>query len=144
LNSDPDCIFCKIVAGRIPALRIYEDDNTLAFLDIGPLAEGHTLVIPKEHFATLTAMPGDQAAALARQLPRLAQAVLDAVSAQGCNILVNQGKVAGQEVPHVHWHIIPRVASDGLGYRWNASTYRKGRAEQVLQRIAAALQGGCP
>jgi histidine triad (HIT) family protein len=141
LNSDPECIFCKIVAGRIPALRVYEDDSTLAFLDIGPLAEGHTLVIPKEHFATLTAMPGDQMAALARQLPRLTQAVIDAVSAQGCNVLVNQGKVAGQEVPHVHWHIIPRVASDGLGYRWNASTYRKGRAEQVLQRITAALQG---
>ena len=75
-----------------------------------------------------------------KQLPRLAQAIIDAVSAQGCNVLVNQGKVAGQEVPHVHWHIIPRVASDGLGYRWNASTYREGRAEQVLQRITAALQ----
>lgn len=140
MNSDPDCIFCKIVTGQIPALRVYEDNNCLAFLDIGPLAEGHTLVIPKEHFATLTAMPGDQVAALTCQFPRLAKAVMETVSAQGCNILVSQGKVAGQEVPHVHWHIIPRVASDGLGYRWNASTYQKGRAEQVLQRITAALQ----
>ena len=85
-------------------------------------------------------MPGDHVAALTRQLPRLAKAVIDAVSAEGCNILVNQGKAAGQVVPHVHWHIIPRAASDGLGYRWNASTYPQGRAEQVLQRITEALK----
>jgi len=144
MKNDPNCIFCKIVAGQIPAMRVFEDDHCLAFLDIGPLAEGHTLLIPKEHFSTVTTMPSDQVAVLVRQLPRLAEAVLKAVSAQGINILVNQGKVAGQEVPHVHWHLIPRVASDGLCYRWTASTYRTGRAEQVFLQITAVLQSGSP
>jgi len=138
-KSQSDCIFCKIVSGQIPALRVYEDDHCLAFLDIGPLAQGHTLVIPKEHFEELTDMPAEQVAAIARQLPRLAKAVIEAVSAEGINVLVNQGKVAGQDVPHVHWHIIPRVAEDGLGYRWNASQYPQGQAVQVQHRITQAL-----
>ena len=140
MNADSECIFCKIVGGEIPSLRLFEDDHTFAFLDIGPLAEGHVLVVPKKHYVTLAEMPPDLVAANTRHLPRLARAVTQGVSADGCNILQNNGRVAGQEVAHVHWHIIPRVAGDGLGYRWNASSYAQGRDQQVLQQILAVLQ----
>ena len=139
--SESDCVFCKIVAGQIPSLKVFEDESTLAFVDIGPLAEGHLLVIPKQHFETLHEMSPDQVANITRHLPRLAQAVVKAVSAQGYNLLQNNGKVSGQQVLHVHFHIIPRVANDGLGYRWNASKYPEGRADEVRQQIINALQG---
>jgi histidine triad (HIT) family protein len=137
--ADPNCVFCKIVAGQIPSLRVYEDDLVLAFLDIGPLAEGHLLVIPKEHAERLEDMPSETLAHLARQLPTLARVVLRVTGAAGYNLLQNNGRVSGQEIPHVHFHIIPRVAADGLGYRWNVSKYPEGRGEEIRQKLLAAL-----
>ena len=139
MNDAADCVFCSIAAGRIPSLKVFEDETTFAFLDIRPLAEGHVLVIPKRHHVCLTEMPADELAALARHLPRLVRAVMEAVGAEGCNVLQNNGRAAGQEVLHVHWHLIPRRDGDGLGYRWNASHYAQGRDEQVCERITAAL-----
>ncbi|UCD28039.1 MAG: HIT family protein [Planctomycetota bacterium] len=138
--SESTCVFCKIIAGEIPALKVFEDDSTLAFVDIGPLAEGHLLVIPKEHYEVLQEMSPEAVAAVTRHLPRLGRAVMDAVSAEGYNVLQNNGRVSGQEVPHVHFHIIPRIASDGLGYRWNASKYEDGRDKEIQQRLIRALQ----
>ncbi len=120
---DPDCVFCKIVAGGIPSLKIYEDDVILSFLDIGPLAEGHLLIIPKVHTERLEDTDPETLAHVARQLPRLAKAVLKVTGATDYNLLQNNGRVSGQVVPHVHFHIIPRTASDAIGYRWPASTY---------------------
>ena len=137
--SESSCIFCKIVAGEIPALRVFEDDAVLAFLDVGPLAEGHVLVVPKQHYERLEDMSGDAVAAVTRHLPKLGRAVVKAMSVPGYNVLQNNGKESGQVVPHVHIHIIPRVAADGLGYRWNASEYPSGRAEEVQRQIVAAL-----
>ena len=139
MSASADCIFCKIVAGKIPALRLFENDDILAFLDIGPLADGHTLVLPKDHHELLSDMSEREVEAMTRQLPRLIRAVTRGVGVEGCNVLVNVGRVASQEVPHVHWHIIPRKPGDGLGYRWNASKYPPGRAEQVVKQITAAL-----
>ena len=140
MSESSSCVFCEIVAGQIPALKVFEDEFTLSFVDIGPLAEGHLLVIPKQHFETLHDMDPDEVAAITRHLPRLGQAVMKAVSAQGYNVLQNNGKVSGQEVPHVHFHIIPRVAADGLGYRWNAKKYPEGRAEEVRRKIVSIFQ----
>ena len=137
--ADPNCVFCKIVAGQIPCLRVYEDDLILAFLDIGPLAQGHLLVIPKEHAERLEDASVDALAHLIRQVPRLARAVAKATGAAGYNLLQNNGQVSGQAVPHVHFHIIPRAAADGLGYRWNATKYAEGRAEQMQQKLLEAL-----
>jgi histidine triad (HIT) family protein len=139
MNRDPDCIFCKIVAGTIPGMRVHEDDTVLAFLDIGPLAEGHLLIIPKPHSERLEDMDPDVLAHLARQLPRLARAVLSVTGASGYNLLQNNGRVSGQEVPHVHFHIIPRATGDGLGYRWLASSYPPGRGEELHQKLLDAL-----
>lgn len=140
MNTHPDCVFCKIVAGTIPALRVYEDEQILAFLDIGPLAEGHLLVIPKEHAERLDEMNPEVAADLARQLPRLARSVVQVTGAAGYNLLQNNGRVSGQEVLHIHFHIIPRAEGDGLGYRWPASSYAAGRGEALCREMKSVLE----
>ncbi len=138
--SEPSCIFCKIVAGEIPALRVYEDDAVLVFLDVAPLAEGHLIVVPKQHYERLEDMGAEAVAAVTRNWPQLGRALMKATSVTAYNVLHNNGKEAGQEVPHVHFHIIPRAASDGLGYRWKASKYPGGRAEELHRQLIAALR----
>ncbi|MBN1489709.1 MAG: HIT family protein [Phycisphaerae bacterium] len=139
MSHTAECIFCKIVAGEIPCLKVFEDDAVLAFLDIGPLADGHVLLIPKRHYERLDAMPADAASELMQHLPRLAAAVLAATGADAYNILVNIGPVAGQLVMHVHVHIIPRANGDGLGYRWSAKQYQGDRGKQLAGQIASRL-----
>ena len=138
-DQHTDCVFCRIVAGSIPAAKVYEDDNVLAFIDINPLAEGHTLLISKTHYTTIYEMPPRAAADLCSLLPRLAIAVRTAVDAQGLNILQNNGPCSGQAVMHLHFHFIPRVPADGLGYRWPARKYPPGRLEEVRDLVTQAL-----
>lgn len=139
MRTDPDCIFCKIVAGGIPCTRLVEDDAALAFLDVGPLAEGHALLIPKAHYETLGEMPGDLAAAVLKHLPSLGKAVQAALRCEGYNVLQNNGQVAHQIVPHVHFHVIPRNAGDEFHFNWPAGKYPPGRAEQLAEAIKAKL-----
>jgi histidine triad (HIT) family protein len=134
-----DCVFCKIAAGQIPSHRLFENADCFGFLDIGPLAEGHTLLIPRKHFQSLADMPEDVLGRTFMALPRLVRAVTAATRAEGCNVLVNDGKVAGQVVPHVHIHVIPRLTGDSLGYRWNTGSYPEGRAEELCARIRQGL-----
>jgi len=136
---DPNCIFCKIVAGEIPATRLLETSDALAFLDVAPLADGHALLIPKCHYATLPQIPAEALARVLQPLPALVEAIRHAVGAEGVNVLQNTGRAAGQVVDHVHFHIIPRVLDDGLGYRWNAGRYPPGRAEELAETIQSAL-----
>jgi len=135
-----DCIFCRIVAGDIPSAKVYEDENCLAFMDINPLAEGHTLLVPKKHAETIYDMSPEAVASLTALLPRLARAVRKAANAEGLNILQNNGACSGQAVMHVHFHLIPRVPGDGLGYRWNAGKYQEGRLEQLQSRVRKAFE----
>ncbi len=108
-----DCLFCKIIAGKIPSNKIYEDDSTFAFLDIHPASEGHTLVAPKKHFNSFKDMDAEGVGSLFEAARKITIAVERTFSAEGSNIGINNGKVAGQEVPHVHVHIIPRKKGDG-------------------------------
>ena len=133
-----DSIFTKIVAGEIPCHRVFENERVLAFLDITPLSEGHTLVIPKRQAERLEDLPSEDTAEVARQLGRIAKRVCAVTGAEGYNILQNNGRVAGQEVPHVHFHIIPRRAGDGLGYRWNAKPADHDALADLALRIKAA------
>ena len=110
-----DCIFCQIVAGDIPNRTVYEDDDVLAFLDANPLAPGHTLVIPKAHHETLGDLPADAGASVFETLHRLTPVIETAVDADASNVAFNNGEAAGQEVPHVHGHVIPRFSGDGGG-----------------------------
>jgi histidine triad (HIT) family protein len=136
---DPDCVFCKILDGKIPAVHVLQDDACLAFLDIGPLAEGHTLLVCGEHVETVERLTPDQAAAMARHLPRLVAAIQAATGCQGANVLLNNGPVASQLVMHVHFHIIPRRAGDEFHFNWPAGKYPKGRAEEIAQAIRKHL-----
>jgi len=108
-----DCIFCSIVDGEIPGRIVHEDEDTIAFLDANPLAEGHTLVIPKEHYERVDDLPADVAGAIGRAIAAVAPAIEDAVDAPATTIAYNNGEEAGQEVPHVHAHVVPRFSDDG-------------------------------
>jgi histidine triad (HIT) family protein len=108
-----DCVFCKIIAERVPSYKVYEDDAVFAFLDVSPASEGHTLVAPKKHFSRFTDMDAESVDSLFEAARKITAAVEKAFSADGSNIGINNGKVAGQEIPHVHVHIIPRRKGDG-------------------------------
>ncbi len=106
-----DCLFCAIVAGDIPARRIYEDEVAIAFLDIHPWQEGHTLVVPRRH--TVDALADDEALAeIAPAVARVGRLLKERLGAQACNILSNAGPVSGQEVLHTHVHVLPRYADN--------------------------------
>jgi histidine triad (HIT) family protein len=124
-----DTIFGKILRGEIPCHKVYEDEHVLAFLDINPIARGHTLVIPKEPAVTLDALSDDAAAAIGRVLPRIARAVVAASGATAYNVLQNNGVTAHQAVMHVHFHIIPKHDDGtGLGVGWRPTKLDDGAA----------------
>ncbi len=118
-----DCIFCKIVNKQIPASIIYEDEDVLVFMDIGPIIKGHALVISKEHHGLVTETPNEILAKLHWVAKRVALAQMNELGADGVNIMQNNGAAAGQEVPHIHIHVIPRYASDGHHWNWNPKKY---------------------
>ncbi len=133
------CIFCKIIEGKLPAEKIYEDESSLAFLDINPVNPGHCLVVSKEHFDNLLATPPSAAKRLTETVLKVSQAVREAVAAEGINININNGRAAGQVVFHTHIHIIPRYKGDGLKL-WSGAAYRDANemsalAEKIRQAI---------
>jgi histidine triad (HIT) family protein len=133
-------IFSKILAGEIPCHRVYEDDHVLAFLDVNPLAQGHTLVIPKEAKATLGELSDESAAAIGRVLPRLCRAVAKATGIPHSNVLQNNGEPAHQAVMHVHFHIIPKPNPDaGLGIGWPSTTLDHETGQALARTIGEAM-----
>lgn len=133
-----DCIFCKIVAGDIPAYKIYEDEQVLAFLDITPVNPGHTLVIPKKHYDNFIDLPEVEAGEIIGIIKKISLAVLAGVGAQGFNLNLNNGAVAGQVVNHIHWHIIPRFGGDNKKL-WSGQAYDEGVAEKIAEKIKNSL-----
>lgn len=134
-----DCVFCRIRDGQIPSTRVYEDERTLAFMDINPLNEGHTLVIPRAHAATLfEADEADLRAAIATA-KRVATAVRTALHADGLNMLQANGAAAFQSVPHFHLHLIPRFTGDGKGFDWPIVPGDRGRIQAAAEKIRRAL-----
>ncbi len=117
---DFNCIFCKIVGGQIPCLKVFEDDTVLSFLDIGPLTRGHTLVIPKAHYATASDIPPELLSQVAARIPLIAKAVLAATGARAYHILANNGREAQQSVEHLHFHVLPRYAGSKFHVPWEA------------------------
>jgi histidine triad (HIT) family protein len=135
-----ETIFSKILRGEIPCHKVYEDEHVLAFLDIGPLSPGHTVVIPKEPAVTLDELSDDAAAALGRVLPRLCRAVKKATGCEAYNILQNNGSLAHQAVFHVHFHIIPKPdGARGLGVEWPAEKLDSTVAPNLAKAIRDAL-----
>jgi histidine triad (HIT) family protein len=137
-----DCIFCAIVAGDIPARAVRETDHTVAFLDANPLAPGHTLVVPREHYERLEDVPDDVSETLFAEVHALTSRVEAAVDADGLNVGINDGEAAGQEVPHVHVHIVPRFEGDGGAPVHAVAGERPDLSEAELDDIADAIEGG--
>ena len=138
--SVKDCIFCRMAKGRTAVTKVYEDQVVLAFLYIAPVSDGHTLVIPKQHFEKLHDCPGELLSEVSLRLKKIAKAVSEAVDSDGYNVLCNNGSAAGQVVRHLHFHIVPRRTGDGVFEHWPSYTYPAGAAEQIAAKICKNLQ----
>jgi len=134
-----DCSFCEIVAGRAPGSILYRDDRVCAFLDIQPINRGHLLVVPVRHAADLATLDSEDGAHLFLVAQRLAAALRSAVRCEGISLFVADGEVAGQEVAHVHLHVIPRFADDGFGFRFPPD-YGERPARAVLDEVAGSIR----
>ena len=133
-----DCIFCRIIRGAIPSYKVYEDEKVLAFLDIGPVNTGHTLVIPKKHCTNIFDIEVEDLDAVSEVVRKIAPAIKEAVNADGVNIMSSKGKAAGQLVMHSHIHIIPRFKDDGLKH-WPQKEYKEGEAEETKEKIVTHI-----
>ena len=134
-----DCVFCKIVAGQIPSTRVFEDEHTVAFMDIGQVNPGHVLVTVKKHADNLYALDDAQAAAVARSCTRVARAIRDAFSPEGLSVYQANGKAAGQTVFHYHVHLLPRHAGDGMELTWPVKNPPRELLEDYAEKIRKQL-----
>jgi histidine triad (HIT) family protein len=137
MAADPDCLFCKIVAGEIPATRIYEDDRTIAFMDINPATRGHVLVVPREHARDLMEIGPKDLSAVAKAAQKVAKMMGERLGSDGVNLLNSCGRAAWQTVFHFHMHVIPRYAGDPLRLPW---TPEPGDRDEIAE-AARALEG---
>ena len=136
-----DCIFCRIAEGTIPSAKVYEDENVVAFLDLSPVHPGHALVIPKAHYKDILEFPCGLAPAVCSAIQNVAKALMTVTGASGCNVLQNNGVIAGQSVFHVHWHVIPRFDGDGLEL-WRQGSYADdGAMQEMAEKMARAIKG---
>lgn len=134
-----DCVFCKIVAGQIPSTRVFEDEHTLAFMDIGHVNPGHTLVAVKKHAANVFELEEAQAEAVARAMVRISRALKKTFEPEGLSVYQANGKAAGQTVFHYHVHLLPRHAGDGMELVWPVKNPPRATLEEYAARIRAAL-----
>lgn len=133
-----DCLFCKIIAGEIPATKIYEDEKTFAFLDINPVNPGHTLIVPKKHSENIFDIEKQDLCAIAETSKKIAQAIKKGLNPDGINIINNNQPAAGQVIFHYHTHIIPRFENDGFKH-WHGSSYKEGEGNDVAEKIKNSL-----
>lgn len=134
-----DCLFCKIIAKTIPSTSVYEDEKFYALLDIHPVNPGHTLVLPKEHSLHLSDASEETARGLMAVTQRIARAMCAGLGTDDYNLEMNCGPIAGQLIPHLHMHIVPRLADDGLKH-WPGKSYAEGEAAAVAGKIKAAIR----
>lgn len=139
MTADPSCIFCKIAAGTIPSTKLYEDGETLAFMDINPANPGHCLVIPKAHFPTVFALAPEAFAAAGRTVIKVASAVQAALTPDGINLLQANGPGAGQSVFHFHIHVLPRRHDDGLSINWTPKPGDRAHIAEIAEKIRKHL-----
>jgi histidine triad (HIT) family protein len=132
------CIFCQIISKKIPAKIVYEDDNSIAFLDINPINPGHTIIIPKEHSETILDINPENLSKLIQAVKIVSEAVTKALNADGVNVMQNNKEIAGQGVPHIHFHVIPRFNEDGVQYFFGSQT--KKMDEKKLEEIANKIK----
>lgn len=133
------CVFCKIVKWETPSQRVYEDERYIAFLDINPINFGHTLIIPRKHYENVEATPEGVLADMIKLAKKIGPAIVKAMGADGYNIKINDGRAAGQEIDHIHIHVIPRLEGDGV-YRLPArDRYPEGEMGATTKKIKLEL-----
>jgi histidine triad (HIT) family protein len=138
-SYDPSNLFARLLRGEIPAAKVLETDQAVAFLDINPVNKGHVLIVPRAEAATLSDLPPEAAAHVGSLLPGLCRAVREATGADGLNVVVNHGEVAGQTVFHVHWHIIPRFRGDAVRWPWPHQAYAEGEMAAMQAKIREVI-----
>jgi len=138
--TEDNCLFCRIVSGEVPAVVVYEDANTFAFLDHRPLFPGHTLLVPREHYETLADLPAAQVGPLFKDAQLLSRAVESAMEAEGSFVAMNNR--VSQSVPHFHVHIVPRRRKDGLkGFFWPRTKYKSDEELEITrEKISAKIK----
>lgn len=139
MAQDQNCIFCKIAEGDIPSAKLFETDRIISFLDINPVNKGHALVVPKRHVESLLGLRQKELHAAIFAVQRVSRAVVRVTDADGFNVLQNNGEVSGQEIPHVHFHVIPRFADDGFDFGWRQGSYEEGAIEDLQNEIMKHL-----
>ena len=135
------CIFCQIVAGNVQSRKVYEDDKVIGVLDIHPANPGHTLVVTMEHYSIMSQIPDDEVAHVFTVVKSLSNSMLRAIDAQGTNIVVANGVIAGQRAQHFMAHIIPRKENDGINFVLPQKTMEQNEIEEIGNRLIAALGG---
>ena len=138
MASDPDCLFCKIVAGEIAATRVDEDERTVAFMDINPATRGHALVVPRQHAADLFEIEEDELAHVAVAAKRLAAKMSDTLDCDGINLLQSNGRAAWQTIFHLHVHVIPRYDDDPLRLPWVPGPGDPDEIQAAARELTAA------
>ena len=133
-----ECLFCKIVKGELPSSKLYEDEDTLAFLDLFPVNKGHSLVISKEHYENIFDVPEETLSKVSSVMKTVADAVKKGVNADGISIAQSNGKNAGQVIPHIHFHVMPRFKDDGLKL-WPQGKYEEGEMDKFKEDISKFL-----
>ncbi|MEM3030631.1 MAG: HIT family protein [Candidatus Micrarchaeia archaeon] len=135
-----ECIFCKIAARQIPADVVYEDEKYIAFLDINPAAKGHSLVVPKKHTSDIHDMEEPELSLFAGVVQRVARAIKEVTKCDGINIVMNNGRTAGQIIFHAHCHVVPRFHADGISFRVPRARYAEGEAAEVARKVLEATK----
>ena len=137
--TDDGCIFCKIVAGKLPCFKLLEDDTTIAFMDINPINPGHALAVAKGHWPTVDVIPADVLGDVARTAQKVAKAVIGELKPNVVNLMQSNGPGAGQTVPHLHVHIIPRQSGDRIQVGVESKPGDMKAIEAIYKRLKAAL-----
>ncbi|MBN1385625.1 HIT family protein [Candidatus Woesearchaeota archaeon] len=135
-----DCVFCKIIKGDMPCAKIYEDDEHFAMLDINPIAKGHALVMPKKHAETPLQMDDESHCRLQKAVMKVAKGIKEGLLCDGLNIFVNIKKAGGQEVPHVHYHIVPRFITDDQPFKAGHTEYVDMEIDKFKKKIREAIK----
>ena len=135
--KDNNCIFCKLAAGDIPTNTVYEDDTFRVIMDANPATKGHSLIIPKDHFANLYEIDEEVAAKAMKLAKKMAVHMKEKLNCDGFNLLQNNEETAGQTVFHFHMHLIPRYEGDGVGITWTPGTLTDEAKEEIMEKVKA-------
>lgn len=133
--TENQCIFCKISRGEIPSATLYEDEDFRVILDLGPASKGHSLILPKAHYANIIEIPEELAAKAMVLAKKMAARMKEALPCDGVNIVQNNGACAGQTVFHFHMHLIPRREGDQVGVSWNPGTLTEEDQKEILEKL---------